>query len=104
MSDSMYIRENIALSILMVDGDYSESQARIILGHSLKQEFDGETYYPADYIAKRAKGERFDLSEEQEIQSLLLVRQIARMKTLEEAEGIDLENDEAMDGLIHRRS
>lgn len=40
--------------------------------------------------------------EEQEIQALALVRQIAGMITTQEADGRDLENDDAMDGLIAR--
>lgn len=50
-----YISEASALRILMTQGDYSEGQARIILGHSRKQSFDGATYYPNRYIHKRAK-------------------------------------------------
>lgn len=58
MADETYISEASALRILMQDGDYSESQARIILNHSLKQRFDGSDYYPLKYISKRAKGDR----------------------------------------------
>lgn len=54
MTDEIYIIEAKALQILMSDGDFTESQARIVLSHSLKQSFDGATYYPAAYIAKRA--------------------------------------------------
>lgn len=56
MTDAIYIRESIALAMLMVDGDYSESQARIILSHSLKQTIGDCTYYPATYIANRCNG------------------------------------------------
>ena len=54
MTDEIYISERAALLILMVDGDYSECQARIVLGRSRKQSFDGQTMYPATYISKRA--------------------------------------------------
>lgn len=57
MSDEIYISEDRALHILIQQGDYTESQARIILGHSLKQSYDGRTFYPARYIAMRAKRE-----------------------------------------------
>lgn len=56
MADATYISERAALRILMQEGDYTESQARIILGHSKKQAAMGATYYPMDYIYKRARG------------------------------------------------
>ncbi len=56
MSDEVYISESRALDILIQQGDYSENQARIILAHSLKQSYEGQTFYPARYVAKRAKG------------------------------------------------
>jgi hypothetical protein len=55
MTDEIYIHEARALRILMSEGDYAESQARIILAHSRQQLFGTETYYPASYIAKRAR-------------------------------------------------
>lgn len=54
MSDAIYIEERKAMRILMGVGDFTESQARIVLGHSLKQDFGGATYYPLTYIEKRA--------------------------------------------------
>lgn len=56
MADEVYISEARALDVLTRVGDYSEAQARIILGHSRKQDFDGATYYPAAYIWQRAGG------------------------------------------------
>lgn len=53
MSDT-YISEAAAMRILTQDGDFHESQARIVLGHSRKQSMDGATYYPMTYIYKRA--------------------------------------------------
>ena len=41
-------------------------------------------------------------TEEQEIAAFMLAEQIARMKLTSEADGLDLENDDAMDGLIYR--
>jgi len=54
MKDETFISERQALSVLMQDGDYTESQARIILGHSRKMAYDGGNYYPMSYIYKRA--------------------------------------------------
>jgi hypothetical protein len=54
MTDA-YISEPAAMRILQMQGGYSADQARIILMHSLKQAFDGATYYPAKYIYARAK-------------------------------------------------
>ena len=55
MSDETFISEAAAMRILLQDGDYTESQARIILNHSRKQSFDGAAYYPLSYISKRAR-------------------------------------------------
>lgn len=55
MADQTYISEAAALRILRERGDFTDSQARIVLAHSLKQSFDGATYYPMSYIYKRAK-------------------------------------------------
>jgi len=54
MSDT-YISEAAAMRILMQEGDFHESQARIVLGHSRKQSFSGGTYYPMTYVYKRAR-------------------------------------------------
>lgn len=54
MSDEVFISEAKALQILTGDGDFTESQARIVLMHSRKQDYSGATYYPATYISKRA--------------------------------------------------
>lgn len=54
MSDQTYISERAAMRILMGEGDYSEGQARIILGHSRKQAMGGAVYYPMTYIYRRA--------------------------------------------------
>ena len=51
----VYISEGAALRILMIDGDFSEAQARIVLGHSRQQAYEGRTLYPATYISKRAR-------------------------------------------------
>lgn len=56
--DEAYISEAAALRILRQEGDYTESQARIILGHSRKRDMFGGTYYPMAYIYKRARGRR----------------------------------------------
>jgi hypothetical protein len=48
-----YIDEPTAMHLLSAIGDYSPDQARIILGQSLKKTFNGQNYYPADYIQKR---------------------------------------------------
>ena len=55
MPGSTYISEASAMRILISEGDFTENQARIVLAHSLKQSFDGATYYPMNYIYKRAK-------------------------------------------------
>lgn len=55
MSDEIFISEAKALGILTRDGDFTESQARIVLMHSRQQSYDGATYYPATYISKRAR-------------------------------------------------
>jgi hypothetical protein len=39
----------------MIDGDYSEAQARIVLSHSRQQVYEGRTMYPVAYISKRAR-------------------------------------------------
>ena len=51
----IYISEGAALRLLMVDGDYSEAQARIVLSHSRQQVYEGRTMYPVAYISKRAR-------------------------------------------------
>lgn len=55
MSDSTYISEAAALRILRQEGDFTESQARIVLLHSRKQSMAGADYYPMRYIYKRAR-------------------------------------------------
>lgn len=55
MADDTYINEQAALHILITQGDYTESQARIILMHSLAKEIDGASYYPSRYIHQRAE-------------------------------------------------
>lgn len=57
MSDT-YISEAAALRILMQEGEYAESQAQIVLNHSLRANIMGGNYYPMDYIYKRAKEHR----------------------------------------------
>jgi hypothetical protein len=54
MADT-YISESAAMRVLQQEGDYSATQAKTILNHSLKQTFDGVTYYPMSYVYKRAK-------------------------------------------------
>ena len=54
MADEIFISETQAMRVLRQQGDFTESQARIVLGHSRKQTIMGETYYPATYIGKRA--------------------------------------------------
>jgi hypothetical protein len=39
----------------MIDGDFSEAQARIVLNHSRQQVYEGRTMYPVTYISKRAR-------------------------------------------------
>jgi hypothetical protein len=56
-----YITEKKALAMLMRH-DFTESQARIVLGHSLQQTWDGMTYYPLFYILKRAKANSESIS------------------------------------------
>lgn len=51
----IYISEGAALRLLMIDGDYSEAQARIVLSHSRQQVYEGRTMYPVAYISKRAR-------------------------------------------------
>lgn len=53
MADKTFIAEHRALALLM-QADYTETQARAILTHSKKQAYNGGTYYPLDYIMKRA--------------------------------------------------
>ena len=53
--DQAYISKARALQILRRDGDFTETQARIVLNNSHGQRFDGEDYYPLGYISKRAK-------------------------------------------------
>ena len=55
--DETFISERQALSILMTQGYYAESQARAILAHSRKIAYNGGDYYPMSYIYKRAKGD-----------------------------------------------
>jgi hypothetical protein len=55
MASDTYISEAAAMRVLMRDGDFCASQARIVLTHSRKQSFDGTDYYPMGYIYKRAK-------------------------------------------------
>lgn len=55
MADETYISEAAAMRILCGQGDFSECQARIVLGHSLKQSFSGADYFPMKYIYKRAR-------------------------------------------------
>ena len=47
-----WISEGAALAMLR-RADYAESNARIILSHSLQKDMFGATYYPLKYIAKR---------------------------------------------------
>jgi len=54
MSDETFISENAALHILMGQGDFTHSQARIVLAHSRKQGMGGAIYYPMAYIYMRA--------------------------------------------------
>ena len=49
-----YIDEPTALHVLCARGDYSPTQAKIILGHSLKKICNGAPHYPAKYIHERA--------------------------------------------------
>lgn len=51
----IYISEGAALRILTIDGDFSEAQARVVLGHSRQQIYEGRTMYPVTYISKRAR-------------------------------------------------
>ena len=51
----IYISEGAALRLLMIDGDFSEAQARIVLSHSRQQVYEGRTMYPVSYISKRAR-------------------------------------------------
>ena len=43
-----------ALALLTGRGEFSESQALIVMGHSLQRNISGATYYPRDYMEKRA--------------------------------------------------
>ncbi len=53
MTDA-YMSERAAMRVLVSQGDYHESQARIVLAHSKRQLFDGVNYYPVAYIHRRA--------------------------------------------------
>jgi hypothetical protein len=55
-TETRYYSEEKALRVLMNVGDYSEGQAKIILGHSLKRNGPTGVEYPADYIVKRSMG------------------------------------------------
>ncbi len=55
MDNGLYIPERRAMSILQRDGDFTESQARIVLMHSKRQAYDGKDMYPLTYIADRAR-------------------------------------------------
>ena len=54
MADETFISEAAAMRILRQEGDFTESQARIVLNHSRKQAMGGGTYYPMTYVYKRA--------------------------------------------------
>lgn len=56
MADETWISESAAMGILVNDGDFAPNQARIVLGHSLKKDMFGGTYYPMKYIYQRANG------------------------------------------------
>jgi hypothetical protein len=55
MNEETWISEGAAFAMLRREGDYTEGQARIILGHSRRKAMFGGDYYPLGYIAKRAR-------------------------------------------------
>lgn len=56
-AEDTYISYSAALRILM-QGDYTEAQAKIILSHSHGKRIEGADYYPMRYIYKRAAEQR----------------------------------------------
>lgn len=55
MAAETYINKARAMSILTGAGDFTPTQAEIVLMHSRKQARNGQTMYPAAYIMERAR-------------------------------------------------